>query len=944
MRQLGLRFLTLGKKSTSHGVSLTRNRRSRLSVECLEQRDLLAVGTLTGVAYEIDAVTGTDFGGLPDMQSVESTGTLTTASGSLPIQYNEQFPPGYATMNGSVNFTFPQTVTLGQTASISASSQATWNNSGLGFGRPTSIEIDDGIGPYGLDDKGYFTNGTTSAQVNWSDSVAVPTGSGSVTLPTVTVTVDGKEDKIITLTASYQTTQAPTVTGVSPQTGEPSGGTTVTVSGSGFTNASAVSFGGIAATAFTVDSGTQITATAPAGTGTVDVTVTTPLGTSATSGADQFTYGRTTPTTLTWTGGGDNESWSDPENWDKDESPIDGDSLVFPANNSATTQNDRTDLALASITINGDYTLAGNTIGVGSGITVTAGTSVLAMPTVLALGGTELDVNGGSFEVASALSGPGSIQVTGPTAKLELHGNVTTTGMITLQGIQTSTDEIENGDDTLQVDGPNSMGTGPLVLNGGTFSYTGNGTLVLPQTTLNNNVTIQTAGEIQFNSDVIASSGNVDVTLSGGGSLDLSLVPQLGTGTLIMTGIGRVNLGGNSFVLHDPTDSGSGTTASINPDATRFDVHALEMIDAEGALQIVITGLDNELWQGSLQSADGLPAGWSDWEDLFASLKAFDVVRDPTGHVQIYGIGAATGDLYEWNDGNTFSKFLPSVINHWTTVDNEHQYLEVSAAVDPQAGVMEAYAVTNEGVLYALPTGTSKRARNRLVEEGRGYDQVELEPGLADQSLVVFAHDHEPVPDSSGWVSKNLPANAKAFKKEGWTASRRWLDGGMAIPLAQMPVARKTDRFKIRLVGEADVSKKFPTGYGASGWEFEIAPRNAAFGAPTTYLFLGAGYSIGIPQIPGGVTSGSTNWINFETHTEQTVNEFGGEGAISVNPSVQILHHTILSSGMRIGFIHLISNGTSVSVKADFDSPEGVGFTAYAFYAGLWFRGGALVV
>ena len=65
--------------------------------------------------------------------SVESTGNLTTASGSLPIQYDEEFPPGYATMNGTVNFTFPQTVTPGQTASISASAQATWNNSGLGF-------------------------------------------------------------------------------------------------------------------------------------------------------------------------------------------------------------------------------------------------------------------------------------------------------------------------------------------------------------------------------------------------------------------------------------------------------------------------------------------------------------------------------------------------------------------------------------------------------------------------------------------------------------------------------------------------------------------------------------------------------------------------------------------------------------------------------------------
>ena len=40
----------------------------------------------------------------------------------------------------------------------------------------------------------------------------------------------------------------------------------------------------------TVDSDTQITATSPAGTGTVDVTVTTPAGTSRPASADQFTY------------------------------------------------------------------------------------------------------------------------------------------------------------------------------------------------------------------------------------------------------------------------------------------------------------------------------------------------------------------------------------------------------------------------------------------------------------------------------------------------------------------------------------------------------------------------------------------------------------------------------------------------------------------------------
>jgi hypothetical protein len=85
---------------------------------------------------------------------------------------------------------------------------------------------------------------------------------------------------------------AATVTGVSPGSGPVSGGTSVTITGSGLTGATAVNFDGTAASSFTVNSDTSITATAPAATavGPVDVTVTTPSGTSATSGADQFTY------------------------------------------------------------------------------------------------------------------------------------------------------------------------------------------------------------------------------------------------------------------------------------------------------------------------------------------------------------------------------------------------------------------------------------------------------------------------------------------------------------------------------------------------------------------------------------------------------------------------------------------------------------------------------
>jgi len=85
---------------------------------------------------------------------------------------------------------------------------------------------------------------------------------------------------------------APAVSGVSPNTGTTTGGTPVTITGTNFTGASAVTFGGVVATAVLVNSaGTQITAVDPAGSaGQVDVQVTTPGGTSPTSSADQFTY------------------------------------------------------------------------------------------------------------------------------------------------------------------------------------------------------------------------------------------------------------------------------------------------------------------------------------------------------------------------------------------------------------------------------------------------------------------------------------------------------------------------------------------------------------------------------------------------------------------------------------------------------------------------------
>ncbi len=88
----------------------------------------------------------------------------------------------------------------------------------------------------------------------------------------------------------YGLAPPPAVSGLSLGGGPASGGTQVTVAGSGFTGVTAVTFGATAALSFTPGTDSQLTATSPAGTGTVDVTVTTPAGTSGANPADRFTY------------------------------------------------------------------------------------------------------------------------------------------------------------------------------------------------------------------------------------------------------------------------------------------------------------------------------------------------------------------------------------------------------------------------------------------------------------------------------------------------------------------------------------------------------------------------------------------------------------------------------------------------------------------------------
>jgi hypothetical protein len=83
----------------------------------------------------------------------------------------------------------------------------------------------------------------------------------------------------------------PVVSALSPATGPAAGGTLVTIKGRKLTGATSITFGGTAATSFTVLDDTRIVAVSPAKVaGNADVVVTTPGGVSANTTADNYLY------------------------------------------------------------------------------------------------------------------------------------------------------------------------------------------------------------------------------------------------------------------------------------------------------------------------------------------------------------------------------------------------------------------------------------------------------------------------------------------------------------------------------------------------------------------------------------------------------------------------------------------------------------------------------
>lgn len=129
--------------------------------------------------------------------------------------------------------------------------------------------------------------GNTCASVAPQSSCTITYTTGSTVVPQTDFPIQGSNTNAVT--AAIQIDAGITIGTLSPSSGPASGGTGVTLTGSGFTGTTGVTFGGTAATSVNVVSSTSVTVITPAhATGAVDVVLTTPSG-SATQ-TNVYTY------------------------------------------------------------------------------------------------------------------------------------------------------------------------------------------------------------------------------------------------------------------------------------------------------------------------------------------------------------------------------------------------------------------------------------------------------------------------------------------------------------------------------------------------------------------------------------------------------------------------------------------------------------------------------
>jgi hypothetical protein len=207
--------------------------------------------------------------------------TATSPAGSGTVGVTVTTPGGTSTVTGSgQEFTYvPPPAVTGVSPSAGPIAGATSVTiTGTGFFGTTGVKFGSSSVP------------TNQFTVDSDSQITATSPAGSSGTVHVTVTIPTYGTSSTSNADEFTYDPIPVVSGVSPSAGPDTGGTAITLTGSGFTGASVVDVGG-SSVPFTVVTDKKITLTTPGGTdGPADVTVTTPGGTSATSSSDQFTF------------------------------------------------------------------------------------------------------------------------------------------------------------------------------------------------------------------------------------------------------------------------------------------------------------------------------------------------------------------------------------------------------------------------------------------------------------------------------------------------------------------------------------------------------------------------------------------------------------------------------------------------------------------------------
>jgi autotransporter-associated beta strand protein len=317
------------------------------------------------------------------------------------------------------------------------------------------------------------------------------------------------------------------------------------------------------------------------------------------------------PLPFTWTGGGTNGNWSNPQNWSGGVAPGAGADLIFgPSAARLTNNNDLpAGTAFGSITFSSaGYTITGNNIVLAGGLDASSSTGANSFGLNATVSGAEtfLAGNGAAdLTVGGTVSESGfALVIGGGNGRIELTNAISGSGGLSIANSGTTT-----------LSGPGNSFSGVTTAQSGTLLLQCSSGNAIP-----GNLSIAAATVRLNNSNQIVDSATV--TLTGSGTLDtnsnsdtiaaLSLGSNsitTGSGTLTVTG--NVTDGGASTISGHLALGGSSQTFQVNGSAT---LTISAVISGGGGLNkngsgTLVLSSSNSYTGGTTLSAGTLTAG-----------------------------------------------------------------------------------------------------------------------------------------------------------------------------------------------------------------------------------------------------------------------------------------------------------------------------------------------